>query len=362
MKPSSITEIQDFVRSQTRLAPHGGGSKPALTWRDGFTLVETGGITGLLEYQPEEFTFTALAGTRLAEVEQALAEHGQFLPFDPPLAQAGATLGGCVASGLSGPGRYRYGGLRDFLLGVRFVDGQGQLVSSGGKVVKNAAGFDLPKLMVGSLGQYGILVELSFKVFPRSETYATLQVNFPSLNQALETLTRLTLQPLELFALDLIPQDEVSYLLVRLGGKPAALPERVKRLQGILGSEEFHVIEGEADAQLWRAELEFSWAPAGHSLVKVPLTPRRLVPLDEKLAASHAVRHYSVGANQAWIAWPGEISALDAHLVDLNLAGLVVRGEAQKAQLGVRQGDGFARRVKQALDPGGRFPGVYDAA
>ena len=186
MKPATIAELQDFTRSQSqpqgvaRLAARGGEQAGPIC-RDGSSLVETGGLSGLLEYEPQEFTFTALAGTPLAEIEQALSAHGQFLPFDPPLVQAGATLGGCVASGLSGPGRYRYGGLRDFLLGVRFVDWQGQLVSSGGKVVKNAAGFDLPKLMIGSLGQYGILAELSFKVFPRPEAYATLQIAYPSL-------------------------------------------------------------------------------------------------------------------------------------------------------------------------------------
>ena len=107
-----------------------------------------------------------------------LAEHGQYLPFDPPLAAAGATLGGTVAAGLSGPGRYRYGGVRDFVLGVRFVDGMGNLVRGGGKVVKNAAGFDFPKLMVGSLGRLGVLAELSFKVFPQPPAFATLAVSY----------------------------------------------------------------------------------------------------------------------------------------------------------------------------------------
>lgn len=368
MKPMTIPEIQDTLRSRSgaegflRLAPRGAGSKPALISQDGFSLVETSGISGLLEYEPQEFTFTALSGTPLAEIEQALAAHGQFLPFDPPLVQAGATLGGCVASGLSGPGRYRYGGLRDFLLGVRFVDSQGQLVSSGGKVVKNAAGFDLPKLMIGSLGQYGILVELSFKVFPRPEAYATLQAEYPSLEKALEMLIRLTQQPFELFALDLIPQVRGAHLMVRLGGSPATLPERINNLQYFLESDAVHLLEGVAEAKLWQAELEFTWAPADHSLAKVPLTPRRLPVLDEKLSIAGAVRHYSVGANQAWIAWPGEVSMLDGILVGLDLSGLLLRGAAQSPQLGVRSGAGFARRVKQALDPHGIFPGAFDAA
>jgi glycolate oxidase FAD binding subunit len=245
---------------------------------------------------------------------------------------------------------------------VRFVDWQGQLVSSGGKVVKNAAGFDLPKLMIGSLGQYGILAELAFKVFPRPEAYATLQVAYPMLEEELRVLTSLTQQPFELFALDLVPRVEGAHLRVRLGGKRASIPERIRRLQSFLESADVSLQEGQPEMDLWRAEVEFSWAPAGYALVKVPLTPRRVLELDERLAAAGASRHYSVGANQAWIAWPGEISTLDALLNGQNLSGLLVRGAAHNPRLGVRSGDGFARRVKQALDPHAIFPGAFDAA
>ena len=129
-----------------------------------------------------------------------LAEHGQYLPFDPLLAEAGATLGGTVAAGANGPGRYRYGGLRDFILGVRYVDGEGQIVYAGGKVVKNAAGFDIPKFMVGSLGQFGALVEMTFKVFPKPEAYATLRLECASVVDGANAIIRLTGQPLDLDA------------------------------------------------------------------------------------------------------------------------------------------------------------------
>ena len=349
MKPATIAELQDFTRSQSqsqgaaRLAARGGGEQAGphlLGW------LQSGGNRGairIIRVRTARIYLQCIGGHALAEIEQALSAHGQFLPFDPPLVQAGATLGGCVASGLSGPGRYRYGGFRDFLLGVRFVGWQGQLVSSGGKVVKNAAGFDLPKLMIGSLGQYGILAELSFKVFPRPEAYATLQIAYPTLADALEALTSLTQQPFELFALDLVPRAEDAQLRVRLGGKRAPLPERVRHLQRFLESADGSLDEGESEVELWRAEVEFDWAPAGHNLVKVPLTPRRVLALDERLAAAGALRHYSVGANQAWITWPGEIATLDALLNGLNLSGLLVRGEAHNPQLGVRAGDGFAR-------------------
>ncbi|MCB0114754.1 MAG: FAD-binding protein, partial [Caldilineaceae bacterium] len=150
IKVESVAEIQDAVRSHDRVEVGGGGSKPVLsTQHTDAALLDLAALRGVTVYDPGEFTFTARAGTPLSEVQVMLAEKGQYLPFDPPLAEDGATLGGTVAAGLSGPGRLRYGGVRDFLIGVRFVDGRGEEVRGGGNVVKNAAGFDFPKLMVG---------------------------------------------------------------------------------------------------------------------------------------------------------------------------------------------------------------------
>jgi glycolate oxidase FAD binding subunit len=250
--------------------------------REGTTAVELGGLSGILEYQPEEYTFTALAGTPLTEVNQALAEHGQYLPFDPVLVESGATLGGTVASGLSGPGRYRFGGVRDFLLAIQFIDGEGQAVRGGGKVVKNSAGFDLPKLMVGSLGVYGALTELTMKVFPRPEAYVTVQADFPSLAEALDCLTRLSRAPFDLFALDLVPQPSGAWLQARLGGDPGLFAQRAGRLQELLGGGE--PLTGPEEAELWRQAREFHWLAPGAALVKVPITPGLLVSLETKLA------------------------------------------------------------------------------
>lgn len=116
-----------------------------------------------------------------------------------------------MAAGLSGPLRHRYGGLRDFLLGVRFVDGEGKVVRGGGKVVKNAAGFPFHRLMVGALGAFGVMVELSFKVFPRPRTTRTLRVRREGLKEALADLERLRLLPLDLLALDFIPPPPWSF-------------------------------------------------------------------------------------------------------------------------------------------------------
>ena len=298
--PASIAEVQAAVRAAppgARILARGRGTKPPLsTPPEGAVALDVSGLSGIIEYEPGEFTFTALAGTPIAEIAAALAEHGQFLPFDPPLVEAGATLGGTVAAGLSGPGRYRYGGVRDFILGVRYVDGTGEVVRTGGKVVKNAAGFDISKLMVGSLGALGVLVELSFKVFPKPEAYATLCVPHPTLDDALATLHRLTSSQMDFFAIDLEPAPDGASLWVRLGGLTAALPERLERLRGLAG--EGDVLVEDADAACWRAAREFTWRPEDAALVKVPVTPGRIARLESDLTGLRNLSGLAVAALQ----------------------------------------------------------------
>ena len=147
LQPETTGELQQIIKDHRQVLPVGRNTKPALsTALNGITQLEMGKISGIIEYEPGEYTFTAYAGTPVSEVQTELEKHGQYLPFDPLLVTAGATLGGVVAANTAGSGRYRYGGVRDFILGVHFIDGQGQLVRSGGKVVKNSAGFDLPNL------------------------------------------------------------------------------------------------------------------------------------------------------------------------------------------------------------------------
>jgi glycolate oxidase FAD binding subunit len=317
-------------------------------------------LQGLLDYLPEEFTFTAWAGSRVSEIQQLLAEHGQYLPFDPILVEQGATLGGTVASGLSGPGRYRYGGLRDFILGVKFIDGQGNLVRSGAKVVKNAAGFDLSKFMVGSLGHYGLLVECTFKVFPRPAACMTVRADYPTLEDAFGVLVRLAAAPLELYSLDLHPENGSAALLLRIGGQPEILAGRMARVEKMLAEMavkpgQIQALRDTADAELWRSATEFSWVDGEHTLVKVPLTPSRLLSLDRRLAQQGATRRYSAGANLAWVAWPGSLQTLDEILAGENLSGLAVLGETGQPWIGMRGGSSFAQRVRKALDPFHKF-------
>jgi len=363
VQPKTVSDVQALVCNHDRLVMRGGNSKSMSSPAAG-TVIDLRALTGILEYEPGEYTFTALAGTPLREVEAALAQHNQFMPFDPPLVQAGATLGGTVATGLSGSGRYRYGGVRDFLIGVRFVDGRGRLVRGGGKVVKNAAGFDLPKLMVGSLGQFGVITEVSFKVFPQPERYATLQVSYPEVHAALLGLQRVVDAHFDVYALDLVVNCQVGaaptyQLLVRLGGAPGLLRQRIDQMRTVIGDEtamKGEMLIDEADAFLWATAREFSWAPPEMTLVKVATTVSKIASLESALATQNIARRYAVGGNLLWLPWPADPATLDTLLVQHELSGLLLRGNSSNPLLGLRRGQAFAQRIKQALDPHQRFP------
>ena len=353
LRPRSAEEVQAAVRESTRVLPRGGGTKGALSSAvDGATtVIEMGGLSGVLEYDPGEYTITALAGTPVREVVQRLGENGQYLPFDPPLGERGATLGGTVAAGLSGPERFRYGGVRDFLIGVRFVDGEGRLVTGGGKVVKNAAGFDFPKLLVGSLGRLGIAVELTFKVFPRSEAFITLRFDYDNFDAAARALVRLTTSPLDLQALDLEPP---ATLVIRSAGVAGSERGRRERVEQFLDRSAACL---EDDAEYWMSVKEFDWVPEAACLVKVPLTPRRMRSLEERLQSTGAPRRYSVGGNVAWLAWPGEapFERVESILRDLRLRALVLWGHRSGSPLVHFARHSFGARVGRALDPRQRF-------
>jgi len=352
--PASASEVQELVQSLPKVLPQGGQSKPPLLQSTDNTVarLDMCKLTGISEYEPGEYTFTAFAGTPLAGIAAALAENGQYMPFDPPLIGQGATLGGTIAAGISSSRRYRYGGLRDFILGVQIVDGQGRLIRGGGKVVKNAAGFDLPKLMVGSLGRLGILISASFKVFPAPLTTASLSASFQDLSQALAAMARLMSGPFDLEALDLLPQGNGAVtLLARVGGPADVLATRLDRLRSVAGAGD-PVLD---DEQIWAGANDFGWLDQGCLLVKVPTTARTLPGLDSALQSTGISRRYAVGGNLAWIAWRGAVQECHQLLNNLGLSGLVLRGESQRALIGKPLENTFLNRVRVALDPAHRF-------
>lgn len=372
-RPATIDEVRSVVRKAVCVLPRCGGTKPSLsTPRPGIGVIDMSRLAGISEYHPGEFTFTALAGTRLEDVNRALAEHGQYLPFDPLLVERGATLGGTVAANTSGPGRYHFGGVRDFLTGVRFVNSDGQLVRGGGKVVKNAAGFDLPKLMVGSLGSLGVLVEVSFKVFPKPKAYATLCLECPDVERAVQAMQRVAGSRLDVDALDLESllrptEGGMNYRLwVRIAGLESALEARLKRLcdlfsEGWLQGQEGEqvpglcILRGDEEEKIWREVRELAWVPEAWSFVKVPLTPGRIVGLEAALGEKPVLRRYSCGGQVAWLAVEEPPKSLGGPLTELGLTGVALFGRGESPRLGEVAENPFYRRVKEALDPARRF-------
>jgi glycolate oxidase FAD binding subunit len=350
--PLSIDELADAVRSTPRLLAVGARTKPRLSnVAAEFEKISTRRISGIIEYDPSEFTFTALAGTRLDEIVSALAEKGQYLPFDPMLVEAGATLGGTVASGLSGPGRLRFGGIRDFILGVRFVDGAGRMLRMGGKVVKNAAGFDLPKFFVGSLGCFGVLGELTFKVFPRPTCTLTLQLSVSGIDDAARLLADASNKRWEPDALELLPDGQS--VVLRLAGPESSLVEISREILREHSGESLTAVEA---ATLWRNLREFRWADLNGALIKVATTASQLPSLHEALKNEAAQMHVSAGGDVAYIASP-DGAAIAAKLQELTLRGIMLRGTGP-LWCGRHAKSDITHAVKNALDPDGRFPRI----
>jgi glycolate oxidase FAD binding subunit len=222
----------------TPLRPRGGGSKDFYGGAPAGNVLDTREYSGVIDYEPTELVITARAGTPLAELETVLAASGQMLAFEPPHFGA-ATLGGCVAAGLSGPRRAAAGAVRDFVLGVRMLDGRGRDLRFGGQVMKNVAGYDVSRLVTGAMGTLGLILEVSLKVLPLPPAQTTLRFEMPE-DAALRTVNQWAGQPLPVSATCFASNE----LTVRLAGAQAAVQQARQRLGGEVLA---------ADAAFWTA-------------------------------------------------------------------------------------------------------------
>ncbi len=220
-------QIQQAAAERRRLRIQGGDSKTFYGRPVTGDVLAVAAHRGIINYQASELVLTARAGTALDEIEQCLAAHGQMLPFEPPHYGAGATLGGTVACGVSGPRRPHAGALRDFILGVRCINGRGEVLRFGGEVVKNVAGFDAARLMAGAQGTLGVLLDISLKVLPRPPEDLTLAFTMAA-DAAIEAMNRWAARPLPLSA----SSYEDGVLRLRLSGSPAALAAARAHLGG----------------------------------------------------------------------------------------------------------------------------------
>ena len=256
-------KIRQAAARRIPLRLRGGGSKDFYGNVLRGEVLDTRGYAGIVSYEPTELVVTARCGTPLLQLEKILQENHQCLPFEPPHFGPDATVGGCVAAGLSGPRRTAAGALRDFVLGLKLVDGQGRALSFGGQVMKNVAGYDVSRLVAGSLGTLGLIAEVSLKLAPRPQAEATLRLEMPQA-RALETMNRWAGQPLPVSAT--VWHD--GELTVRLSGSAAGVRAATATIGGYSVDGDFwsgireqrHEFFGGAEP-LWRLSLPSTAVP-----------------------------------------------------------------------------------------------------
>jgi glycolate oxidase FAD binding subunit len=254
---SALQELRHQVlqahSASTPLRLRGAGTKDFYGERCEGTLLDMRGYFGVVDYEPSELVITARCGTSLSELEGLLAQHRQFLAFEPPAFGGDPTIGGVIAAGLSGPRRFQAGAARDFVLGAVLLCAQGELLHFGGKVIKNVAGFDLSRLLCGSLGILGAITEVSLKVLPLPRLEQTLQFEMAA-SEALALFNRWAGQPLPISATAWYD----GHAWLRLSGAPPALRTACERLGGEL-------LDAEAASRFWRSLRDQTHPFFGHA-------------------------------------------------------------------------------------------------
>ena len=266
-------QIIEAAKQNQVLSIQGGNTKSWYGNPSQSSVLSTRTYQGVLDYQPEELVITACAGTPIAEIESILAKNNQILPFEPPHFGDNATFGGVIAAGLAGPARISAGNLRDFVLGTRLMDGRGEDLSFGGKVMKNVAGYDVSRLLPGSLGTLALLLEASVKVLPKPAATSSLRCRMGAAN-ALKILNEWAGQPLPLNASVWIDHTgNEGELTIRLAGAKAAVTSASQMMQDRLGATVLD--DSEADP-FWRnlREQQLPWfkqMPNHHALWRLSL-------------------------------------------------------------------------------------------
>ncbi|MBL8525976.1 MAG: glycolate oxidase subunit GlcE [Betaproteobacteria bacterium] len=243
----SLTErVKQAASNNTPLAIHGGNSKSFYGGAIRGDALDLRAYTGIIDYEPKELVLTVRAGTPLQEIETALEAAGQMLPFEPPYYADTATIGGTVATGLSGPRRPYTGAVRDFVLGTRIINGKGEDLSFGGRVIKNVAGYDVSRLMTGAMGTLGVLLDISFKVLPKPTDEITLRFEMDEAT-AIQRFNEWAGKPLPISA----TSWHQGVAMVRLSGAAAGVKAAREKLGG----------EAVADAQAFWRDLRDHRAP-----------------------------------------------------------------------------------------------------
>ena len=349
----SLVALQERIRAAAeRAAPlrlRGGGSKDFYGNEPRGEILDTRDYAGIVSYEPTELVVTARCGTALSVLENTLKEKGQCLPFEPPHFGA-ATVGGCVAAGLSGPRRASAGALRDFLLGTKIVDGRGRVLSFGGQVMKNVAGYDVSRLLAGSLGTLGVICEVSLKVLPVAPATATLRFSM-SQQEALDQLNVWGGQPLPLNA----SAWWSDTLLVRLRGALAAVNAAIVAMGGEL-------VDGTDVADFWRGLREHTdeYFVGAHRAVDAGAGRlwRLSVPQTAAPLALSGEQLIEWGGAQRWLASSAPASQVREAAARAGGHATLFKGVSKSAGVFAPLTpplDRIHRELKKAFDPAGIF-------
>jgi glycolate oxidase FAD binding subunit len=302
-------------------------------------VLDLSGYRGIVDYEPTELVITARAGTPLSEIETALSAQGQFLAFEPPGFGADPTLGGVIASGLSGPRRMQAGAARDFVLGAKLLNAGAEELRFGGQVMKNVAGFDVSRLLCGSLGILGVITEVSLKVLPRPRCEETLRLTL-SASDAVDVFNRLGSLPLPISAATWV--DGSAW--IRLSGAPSAIKTARERIGGDL-------VEAAVAASFWNRLRHFElpvfntpslWRLSVPSAAPpLSLSSPALIDWGGSLRwyideAGRDIRAIASAAGGTALRWRGETSESRFHPLSSTVADI-------------------HRRLKQRFDPRGIF-------
>lgn len=311
-------------------------------------VLDLSGYCGIVNYQPSELVITARAGTLLSDIERTLDEQNQMLAFEPPRFSPASTLGGCVASGLAGPRRMAAGSLRDFVLGAKLLDSSGIVLEFGGEVMKNVAGYDVSRLLAGSMGIFGALVEVSLKVAPKPFQESTVVLACTE-TEALESFNRWRGQPLPISATcwHATGDEKDGRLWVRVSGSTPAVASGLQKIGGQL-------VEPHEAQAFWN-----SLRDQTHPFFQaVPLWRVAVPPQVSPLGLGPTLIEWNGG--QRWLSKVGSGSDLREQVAGLGGHATVFRYDPARLDVPVFHPldaglMSVSRRLKQELDPMGIF-------
>jgi len=377
-----IAAVQAARAAREPLAIEGQGSKRGLLRPvQAARSLSTRGLTGVTLYRPAELIISARAGTPLAEIEATLAEKGQQLIAEAPYlngvfgTSAPPSIGGVVAANLSGPRRITWGATRDHVMGLRFINGAGEAIRSGGRVLKNVTGLDLCKLLSGSYGTLGVITEVTLKVLPAPEATATLLIETPDIASAIAALSAGLGSPFGISGAAALPANDHVIAALRLEDFAASVAYRMDKLRALLGS--FGVQRVMADDEsraFWRRvrEVETLQAMPDDAIWRVSVRPSAGALIAAAVNAIGGRVMLDWGGGLVWIAASPSMAnhaAISGAARSQGGAAMLFRApEALRLAVPVLPEEAapiakIGARVKEALDPGGLFnPGHMRAA